>query len=51
MGIYRIGVYMNNSKTLINMALAALMAAIYVALCYVLQPISFGPIQFLSDCT
>ena len=37
---------MNNSKTLINMALAALMAAIYVALCYVLQPISFGPIQF-----
>lgn len=36
----------NNSKTIVNMLMTALMAAIYVVLCYILQPISFGPIQF-----
>ncbi len=36
---------MRNRK-LYEISLVALCAAIYVALCYVLQPISFGPIQF-----
>ena len=33
-------------RKLLFIALSSIIAAVYVALCYVLQPISFGPIQF-----
>ena len=33
------------NKRLFNLTLVSLTAAIFVAICYVLQPISFGPIQ------
>ena len=36
----------SRSNTILTISLSAIMAAIYVAVCYVLQPISFGPIQF-----
>ncbi len=36
----------NDKNRLFQISLIALTAAIYVALCYILQPISFGPIQF-----
>lgn len=35
-----------NNKLLIKMLLTSIMAATYVAVCFVLQPLSFGPIQF-----
>ena len=34
------------SDVVVNMVMIALMAGIYVVICYILQPISFGPIQF-----
>ena len=36
----------SRSNTILTISLSAIMAAIYVAVCFVLQPISFGPIQF-----